>query len=522
MVAFKLIKIARLTVTLCLLSYLSIQTVLASSWQDEPEAREQLHQIGLELALAEVHPQLTQWWQQATSESSASDAADDRLLLGIQSFWRYWQQLSFEDRQHLKTKRANLSANETDQEYLRLVGEQQARSELLASLAPSYANYPELRQQLARLLELKQQPWPALRTATVRPGERLPVIASIRERLELLGDLPKPQKVSASYSLLDRISSSEEIIASGDELQQSAFSSPEETDVFEPQLYDKELEVAVRRFQQRHGLTVDGVVGPQTYAWLDVSPLRRSQLLMRSQLRTLIGDTLPDSYLLVNIPEYHMRLYQDDVIVLESNVIVGRDQRKTPVMSSEITHVVFNPPWNVPRSIINRDIVPKLYPDPGYIDRMGFEVLDGERVVPNYEWLMRLEEGGGFPYRLRQRPGRSNSLGAFKFHLPTTNAIYLHDTPARSLFSRDSRAFSSGCVRVEGAEQLAQWLLKDQLSNTSFNAFKNNPKTRWVKVVPPLPLRMVYWASWLGEDGLPQYRNDIYDFEPQLNDPFTG
>lgn len=521
MVAFKLINIARLTVALCLLGYLSIQTALASSWQDEPDARTQLHQLGLELALADVHPKLTQWWQQAATPSTASDAADDRLLLGIQSFWRYWQQLPFEDRQHLKTTAAELSVSEADREYLRLVGEQQARGELLASLAPSYANYPELRQQLARLLKLRDLPWPALRTTTVRPGERLPVIESIRERLALLGDLPKPQQPSGQNNLLDRIGSSNEFIES-EQVQQSSFASSEDTYLLEPELYDQALEAGVRQFQKRHGLTVDGVIGPQTYAWLDVSPLRRSQLLMRSQMRTLISDTLPESYLLVNIPEYYMRLYQDDVMVLESNVIVGRDQRKTPVMASEITHVVFNPPWNVPRSIINRDIVPKLYRDPGYIERMGFEVLDGERVVPSYEWLTRLEEGGGFPYRLRQRPGRSNSLGAFKFHLPVNNAIYLHDTPARSLFTRDSRAFSSGCVRVEGAEQLAQWLLQDQLSSARFNAFKNNPNTRWVKVVPPLPLRMVYWASWLGENGLPQYRNDIYDFEQRLNDPFTG
>src|SRR5699024_5286911 len=127
------------------------------------------------------------------------------------------------------------------------------------------------------------------------------------------------------------------------------------------------------------------------------------------------------------------------VLVLESNVIVGQNQRKTPIMASKITSVVFNPPWNVPRSILTKDILPKLYRDPGYLERQGFEVLDssGTQLISREEWQTRLEEGGGFPYRLRQRPGPGSALGAYKFHLPNNDAIYLHDTPGRGLFARD-------------------------------------------------------------------------------------
>ncbi|WP_245879659.1 L,D-transpeptidase family protein [Zobellella endophytica] len=443
----------------------------------------QLHQLGLELALADVHPQLTLWWQQAVSAEWASDEADDRLLLGLGAFWRHWGSLSFVERQHLQTRRAELDIREVDRLRLQQAAQNGGRLALVQGLIPGYQDYPQLQRQLHRLLQLTQQPWPGLSTATLRPGESAAVVPVLRERLRLLGDL--------------------------------ASSAPPA----EPDHYDAELEQAVRQFQQRHGLMVDGVVGRHTYSWLDVTPLTRAQLLMRSMLRTLIGDALPSSYLLVNIPEYRLRLYQEQAMVLESDVIVGRGSRKTPIMASEITNVVVNPPWNVPRSIINKDILPRLYQDPDYIYREGFEVLDRDgRIVPGEEWFARLPEG--FPYHLRQRPGSRNALGAYKFHLPNNDAIYLHDTPSRGLFSRDSRALSSGCVRVEEAEQLAQWLLGEQWSPSRLADLKASQRTRWLKVSRPLPVLMVYWSGWSGADGRLHFRDDIYGFDRSLTSPF--
>ncbi|WP_375055802.1 murein L,D-transpeptidase [Zobellella sp. DQSA1] len=450
-------------------------------------ARLQLHRLGLELALADVHPELTLWWQQATSSDTASDQADDRLLLGLSAFWRQWSSLSFVERQHLQVRRSALVFSAEDQAALQQAARQGGRHQLVQRLIPGYANHDQLQQQLVRLLSLAEQPWPAIRTTTLRPGDRATAVSRVRERLQLLGDLPATEAEN------------------------------------DPSYYDRQLEQGVRQFQLRHGLQVDGVIGPRTYSWLDVSPLTRAQLLMRSMLRTLIGDTLPTAYLLVNIPEYRLRLYQDQAMVLESDVIVGKDSRKTPIMASEITNVVVNPPWHVPRSILTKDILPRLYQDPGYIEREGFEVLDtGERVVPREEWQARLYEEGGFPYRLRQRPGSRNALGAYKFHLPNNDAIYLHDTPSRGLFSRDSRALSSGCVRVEEAEQLALWLLSEQWSPARLADLKSSQHTRWLRVTRPLPVFMVYWPGWLGQDGLPRFRDDIYQFDRSLRSPFVG
>ncbi|MBM7454414.1 murein L,D-transpeptidase YcbB/YkuD [Oceanisphaera litoralis] len=507
----------RVVFGLWLLLYVGLSGVAASSWRDEPEARLQLHQQGLELALADVHPTLTLWWRQAVSVDTASDEADDRLLLGMQAFWRYWASLSFVDRQYLRTTDAFLSFREQDHLELQLAAEQQRRYVLVQGLAPGYANHDQLQQQLARLLALNVQPWPALRTATLRPGVRGKVISRIRERLGLLGDIP----VAGAPSLPDV---DDTVYAPADAFHAPEIHDPEihDPEIHDPEIYDAGLEQGIRDFQRRHGLQVDGVIGPQTFAWLDMTPLRRAQLLMRSMLRTLIGDKLPSSYLLVNIPEYRLRLYQDQVVVLESDVIVGKDERKTPIMASNITHVVLNPPWNVPRSIIEKDIVPRLYRDPGYLEREGFEVLDGAGRVSRAEWQARLYNGGGFPYRLRQQPGSRNALGAYKFHLPNDDAIYLHDTPVRHLFSRESRALSSGCVRVAGAEQLADWLLSDQMSLERLTALKASGVTRWLPVARPLPVFMVYWPGWLGPDGWPRFRNDIYDFDRTLHNPFTA
>lgn len=590
---------------LWLLVCLTQSYVHAADWQNEPLARGQLHQLGLELALADVHPDLTLWWQQAVSPDTASDQADDRLLLGLQSFWRHWAGLSFNDRQYLRTNKAKLSFSEVDKTNLQLADESDSLSQLVQQLTPGYGDHEQLAKQLTRLVALKEQPWPTLQGATLRPNERHLQMVSIRERLQLLGDMPNTPEIaptpvldldvtldegvnnsvlpddvnSPDSDLLDATLSAShpaqtteaettespsastkqelselgfteaDLVAAGMVEQKRnaraeqdlVLSNPANPSVMQalsgasdslsisstfidPELYDADLLAGVKRFQARHGLTVDGVIGPQTYAWLNTSPLKRAQLLMRSMMRTLISDELPTSYLVVNIPEYHLRLYKNQVLVLESNVIVGQNARKTPVMASKITSVVFNPPWNVPRSILTKDILPKLYQDPGYLERQGFEVLDssGTQLISREEWQTRLEEGGGFPYRLRQRPGPGNALGAYKFHLPNNDAIYLHDTPGRGLFARDSRAFSSGCVRVQGAEQLADWLVGGQLSNSRLASLKATPETRWIKVNEALPLFMVYWPGWLGNDGQPHFRTDIYGFDASITSPFKG
>ncbi|MCC4263196.1 L,D-transpeptidase family protein [Oceanimonas baumannii] len=473
--------------SLCLFS-LSSQ---AGTWQQEPDARLQLHQLGLELALADVHPAITQRWQRAVLADTASETADDELWLALSAFWREWSAMDFEARQYLRTRKLSLVASAEERErLLQAAGsDPQAgdRQALVNKLVPGFGDYHSLKIQLARLLAMADEPWPAIAGATLRPGDEAAAVLLLRKRLQRLGDMPAGEPG------------------------------------LHPELFDEPLAQAVKAFQARHGLTTDGVVGKRTYAWLDTTPRVRAQLLMRSMLRTLIGDSLPPSYMLVNIPEYRLRLYQEQVMVLESDVIVGRNSRKTPIMYSQITNVVVNPPWNVPRSILQKDIVPKLYRDPGYIERMGFEVIDSAgNVVSGEEWQYVLYMENRFPFRLRQKPGSNNALGSWKFHLPNNDAIYLHDTPARGLFSRNSRALSSGCVRVENAEQLAEWLLSANWSREGLAKLKSSKRTRWLKVQDPLPVYMVYWRGWLAGSELPQFRDDIYKFDRTLSDPFKS
>ncbi len=167
-------------------------------------------------------------------------------------------------------------------------------------------------------------------------------------------------------------------------------------------------------------------------------------------------------YVLVNIPDYRLSVVESGNEVFTSRVIVGKEQRATPILASEIRSIVLNPSWHVPRSILSKDILPKLGRDPAYLSREQFEVIDSEGNPVQFTeegWHQAL--AAGFPYRLRQKPGDHNALGRYKFYLPNNDAIYLHSTPRKALFEQGARAFSSGCIRVEHADDLAELLLAD-------------------------------------------------------------
>ncbi|MGK4431950.1 L,D-transpeptidase, partial [Yersinia enterocolitica] len=204
--------------------------------------------------------------------------------------------------------------------------------------------------------------------------------------------------------------------------------------------------------------------------------------------------------------------------VLSSRVIVGRPSRKTPLMSSALNNVVVNPPWNVPTSLVRQDIVPKARYDSSYFQRHGYTVLSGwsndaEVVDPSMiDWSMI--SPNNFPYRLRQAPGASNSLGRFKFNMPSSDAIYLHDTPNHGLFQKDIRALSSGCVRVNKASDLANMLLQDAGWNDArVSATLKQGDTTYVNIRQRVPVQLYYLTAWVADDGKPQFRTDIYNYD---------
>jgi L,D-transpeptidase YcbB len=276
---------------------------------------------------------------------------------------------------------------------------------------------------------------------------------------------------------------------------------------------------AIKRFQQRHGLKADGVIGPLTQQWLALSQHERIRLLALNAQRLRLWSFRPNTGIVVNIPSYYMNLWLNGKKMLGSKVIVGRPSRQTPMIDSMLKSVVFNPYWNVPNSIMKKDIMPKVRLNRHYLSLHNYEVIkswqSSQKISVNtipYDFLLPNK----FPYRLRQKPGISNALGLFKFNFPNNQSIYLHDTSSPILFKKHDRALSSGCIRVEEAKALARVLLAySGRSSKKFNSLSNTNKTRTILLGngKNVPVDLIYQTAWVDESGLVHHRSDIYKFD---------
>lgn len=321
--------------------------------------------------------------------------------------------------------------------------------------------------------------WPAVPEGNVlKPGDEDVRIPTLRDRLRVSGDYDTTQTESL--------------------------------------LYDAELEAAVRAFQTRHGLEADGVIGPKTYRALNtpvetrIDQLRASLERARWLFRDLSGD-----YVFVNIGGPETFLVQDGEVVWRARSIVGRAYRQTPVFRDEIQYMEFNPTWTVPVSIFRRDKLSQIRRDLNYLSRGGYTVLDssGRPINP------RSVNWSGTPnVTLRQEPGPKNALGQVKFMFPNAYSVYLHDTDDRSLFSRNERNLSSGCVRVENPFEFADLLLKDDpdWSAARREAILASGKTTRVTLPAPIPVLLTYFTAWMDNSGTVQFREDIYERDPAV------
>jgi len=281
-------------------------------------------------------------------------------------------------------------------------------------------------------------------------------------------------------------------------------------------LFDTGVEQAVRRFQERHGLKVDGLVGPDTRKALNapVGELVRRIELQLARWRELPADLGP-RYLLVNIPEYRLRLFEDGRMSLEMKVIVGQDDWPTPVFADKVEYVVFNPYWNVPRHIAVRELLPLIKRDPEYLERKNMEVRLGRETVDPSAIDWKAYTARTFPYKLRQRPGRDNALGLVKFLLPNPYSVYLHDTPTVRLFAVAKRNLSHGCIRVEKPAALVDRLLGES-SPEAAHPLVAGHKPRWVRLRNPLPIYIVYFTVYVDEDGEVRFFDDIYGYDAEM------
>lgn len=341
--------------------------------------------------------------------------------------------------------------------------------------------------------------WPAVPTGpTLKPGmddERVP---TLKARLEVTHDYPAGAAAPAAAAS-DR-------------------------------LYDASLVAAVKEFQERHGLAPDGVMGPATLAALNVPVAARiDQIRVNLERARWVMHELKGEFVLVDVAGFDVTYFRDDEAVWKSKVIVGRPYRETPIFKSLITYVVLNPTWTIPPGILVKDKLPVIKRDPGYLQRNHIRVIDaqGREVSPySVDWS-RYSASRLPPYQLRQDPGDDNALGLVKIMFPNPYLVYLHDTPSKSLFDRDQRTFSSGCIRVQKAFELAELVLGDPVTwnQETLAAAIATKQTRTVYLEKPVPVLLLYWTAQPLANGKVIFRNDIYGRDPPtlaaLNGPFV-
>jgi L,D-transpeptidase YcbB len=364
----------------------------------------------------------------------------------------------------------------------------------LDDLRPREDTYHGLRDALVHYRRLAAEGgWAAVPSGPIlEPGDAGPRVVALRARLAATGDLP----ASA--------------MAGGD---------------LEDELFDEVLATAVRRFQRRMGLEPDGRVGPASLRAMNVPVQDRiAQLEVNLERWRWMPQELGERYFLVNIPAFSVELWEEGEKLRELRAIVGRAYRATPVFSSTMTYLVLAPHWHVPPGIAQNDQLPRIRENPGYIASQRMVLLDQgtNRVVDPHgiDWTGMTGAEFNRRFRLRQDPGPNNALGAVKFIFPNRHNVYLHDTPGRELFDRAARDFSSGCIRVEGALELAAHLLRHDPSWTPerIREVVQGGRERYVNLPVHYRVHLQYWTAWLDEEGRVNFRNDIYDRDPRVRE----
>lgn len=275
-------------------------------------------------------------------------------------------------------------------------------------------------------------------------------------------------------------------------------------------LYDGEVVAAVQRFQQRHGLTADGAVGPATLAALNVTVEQRIEQIRANLERARWVFYDPSSeFIVVNIAGFQAYLLRRGEIVWRSRVQVGRPYTQTPVFAAKMTYLVFNPTWTVPPGIMRNETLPAIRRDASYLAQHDMDMLDsaGKVVDPaSVDWTTTR----GTEFRVVQRPGPSNALGRVKFMFPNEYSIYLHDTPSRNLFERDSRVFSHGCIRVDDVYGLAELLLGSRWDRERIDRVVAAGETQTVVLDKPLPVMLLYWTTEVDATSRISFFGDVY------------
>jgi murein L,D-transpeptidase YcbB/YkuD len=269
-------------------------------------------------------------------------------------------------------------------------------------------------------------------------------------------------------------------------------------------VFDDTLETAVKNFQSRFGYTPNGMINSDLIKEMNVPVEKRvEQILMNMDRMRWMSTESQNNLIVVNIPEFVLHVYQDNKKAFDMDVVVGKEGHNTMMFNGDLDQVVFCPYWNVPSSIVQNEILPEIDRDSHYLENQDMEITG--------------KDEDGLPV-IRQKPGRKNALGKVKFLFPNSFNIYFHDTPVKSLFAKDKRAYSHGCIRLKDPEKMAEYVLRNQTEWTpeKINDAMNSGDQKFVKVKDPIPVLITYYTAWVDDNGKLNFREDIYGHDGDL------
>jgi L,D-transpeptidase YcbB len=289
-------------------------------------------------------------------------------------------------------------------------------------------------------------------------------------------------------------------------------------------VFTDSLKTAVQLFQRRLGLVESGKIEKQTLVELNKTiDFRIKQIMINMERLRWIPEKMESNYLLINIPEFRLHIFENEKQVWQTNVVVGKTVTKTSIFKGSLSQIILNPYWGVPTSIVKKEILPKLKRNPNYLENNNMEAFSGKNVIdPNSINWNKYENS--VPFDFRQKPGKDNALGKMKFMFPNNYHIYLHDTPAKGLFGDNKRAFSHGCIRVENPKKLAIYLLKNQTvwNEQKIDEVLETDTQTGIKVNPFMPVYIAYFTAWVDANGQLNFRNDLYNLDSKLSKEVFG
>jgi len=329
-------------------------------------------------------------------------------------------------------------------------------------------SYKALKEQLSKYYTIvKQGGWPQINSIkkTLKKGVSAPEIVVIKKRLQISNDMPA---------------------------------------IDTSQVFNDTLELAVKNFQARHGHKPTGIIADSLIKEMNVPAIKRlQQILMNMERMRWLANQPTGNMIVVNIPEFVLHVYEGTRKVFDIDVVVGKEGHNTMMFNGDLNQVVFSPYWNVPSSIVEKEILPEMDKNSNYLAKENMEVTGTDE--------------DGLPV-IRQKPGGKNALGKVKFLFPNSFNIYFHDTPAKSLFEKDKRAYSHGCIRLKEPEKLANYVLRNQPEWTPerIEEAMNSGDQKFVKVKDPIPVVVTYYTAWVDANGQLNFRDDIYGHDEHL------